>query len=143
MTRFIALLCLAFTFSFTATAAGGKGEPPADKAAARITGSKTYIHLPNLNAPIPNGFEFSGIISLDAGLDIEDDKKRKYALARLPRLKDALRSAVSGYVSISYQVGTVPDLNMMGARLQRAVDRELGPGVAKVTIAAAMITAND
>jgi hypothetical protein len=110
-----------------------------DKAALRITGSTKYIAITGLNAPIANLEGFSGMMALDAGLEIQDDKERKRAANQLPRLRDALRRAVHSYLNISYEQGKVPDLDMLGMRLQRAVDGTLGAGIAKVTIASALI----
>lgn len=125
-----------------ADAAGGGAAPPADRAASRITGSLDYIAVTGVHAPIVGANGFQSLMALDAGLEIHDSGERRRAEAQMPRIRDALRRAVHGYLSITYEVGTVPDLDMIARRLQAAVDQVLGEGVAEVTISAAIIHRN-
>ena len=122
--------------------AAGAGGDPADRAGARITGSQDYIAVTGVHAPIAGVDGFRSLMALDAGIEIHDDRERRRAEAQMPRIRDALRRAVHGYLSMSYEVRTVPDLDMIGRRLQTAVDQVLGEGVAEVTIAAAIIHRN-
>lgn len=124
-----------------ALASGGGGAPAekVDKAALRITGSKHYLAVTGLNAPIASLTGFTGMMALDAGLEIEDDKERSRVANQMPRVRDALRRAVHSYLNGSYEKGKVPDLDMLGKRLQKAADNALGPGIAEVTIASALI----
>lgn len=135
---FAALIILP-SISLTAEASGGGSTPQIDKATARITGSQIYVPVTGLNVPIAQWDGYTGMMAVDVGLEIEDSKKREYALATMPRVRDALRQSVHVYMNGFYVVDSVPDLDAMSVRMQRAIDKALGPGVAKVTIASAII----
>ncbi len=129
------------SIAMSAEAAGAGGDP-VDRAGARITGSQDYIAVTGVHAPIASADGFRSLMALDAGIEIHDARERRRAEAQMPRIRDALRRAVHGYLSMSYEVGTVPDLDMIGRRLQTAVDQVLGEGIADVTISAAIIHRN-
>ena len=140
MTRFLtypllAVLALSPLSQLPAQAAGGGA--PVDKAVSRITGSKTYIPVTGLKVPIATWDGFAGMMAVDVGLDIKDDALRHKANALMPRLRDQLRRSVHSYMNGTYQIDQVPNLEMLGDRLQRVVDRALGEGQAEVTIASA------
>ena len=54
-------------------------------------------------------------------------------------IRDSLRRSVRAYVSMSYEYGTVPDLEMLSRRLQRSADDLFGEGVADLTISAVLV----
>ncbi len=139
--RGVALACIwaGFGLALAPAQAAAPSTAQQDKATARITGSSTYIAVAGLKAAVATPDGFGGLMALDAGLDIKDAAARKTAEANMPRVRDALRSAVNGYINVSYLPDTVPDLDMMQAGLQRAADRVLGKGVAEVTISSAII----
>ena len=110
-----------------------------DKATSRITGSKDYVGILGVKAPVASTFGFSGLIVVDTGLEIPDAKERRRAEGQMPRLRDAMRRATHGYINGIYEHGTVPDLDLLSRRLQRTVDQVLGPGIAEVTISSAII----
>ena len=126
----------------SAHAAGGGSDAAGERASSRITGSMDYVAITGIHAPILADSMFQSLMALDAGLEIHDAAQRRRAEAQMPRLRDACRRAVHGYLSISYEPGTVPDLDMIGRRLQTAVDHVLGDGVAEVTISSALIHRN-
>ncbi|MAK61454.1 MAG: hypothetical protein CMK09_10775 [Ponticaulis sp.] len=110
-----------------------------EKAASRVTGSPNYVAVTNLNAPIASSEGFDSMMAVDAGLEIVDNASRRKATTQAPRVRDALRRGVQSYLNLSYRPGTVPDLNVLSVRMQRAADEVFGPGVAKVTIASAIV----
>ena len=120
-------------------AAGGGGTETKDKAAARITGSDKYFAVTNLNAPLVGEYGFDSLMAVDVGVEIEDNKTRERAMKQMPRIRDSLRRSVRAYVSMSYEYGTVPDLEMLSRRLQRSADDLFGEGVADVTISAVLV----
>lgn len=134
----VASLLLFPSVSLSAHAAGG-GSEPEDKAVTRITGSKIYVAVTGLNIPIAEWDGFSGMVAVDVGLEIADNDMRKKAVATMPRIRDSLRRSIHSYMNGTYMPGTVPNLEMMGDRMQRVIDHSLGEGVAKVTIASAII----
>jgi hypothetical protein len=114
-----------------------KGET--DPAAKRITGSEHYMPTFGLRASVARGFNVKGVLSVDAGLDIPNDKTRKRAEALRPRIINDLRDAVLGYASLSYVVGEKPDVDMLKARMQKAIDLVLGKGEARVALASVIV----
>lgn len=135
---FAALIALPSMF-LTAEAAGGSGSAKIDKQTARITGSQIYVPVTGVKVPIAQWDGYLGMMAIDIGLEIADDDKRAYALATMPRVRDTLRQSVHAYMNGLYEVDTVPDLNMLSRRMQKAIDDQLGKDVAKVTIASAII----
>lgn len=113
--------------------------PKADASASRITGSEAYIPTFGLRASISRGFGVNGVLSVDAGLHVPEKKKRERASALKPRIVNAMRDAVLNYASKSYIVGERPDADMLRARMQRSVDRILGPDAATVALASVII----
>lgn len=132
-------LILIPSISLSAEAAGGGAAPTMDKATARITGSQIYVPVTGLNVPIAHWDGYTGMMAVDVGLEIEDKKQRKYTQAIMPRVRDALRQSIHVYMNGFYENDTVPDLDLLSRRMQRAVDKALGQDVAKVTIASAII----
>lgn len=133
--------CLMFSPVLTPAsfAAGGGAPASSDKSASRITGSPYYVAVTNLNAPIVGARGFDSMMAVDAGLEIHDNQIRAKAEKQMPRLRDGLRRGVRTFLTMNYEYGTVPDLELLSKRLQAAADEIFGPGVAKVTIAAALV----
>lgn len=126
------------SIAFTAEAAGGSSDP-VDKTAARLTGSKMYVSVTGLNVPIAQWDGYSGMIAVDAGLEAADAEQKERIRAIMPRVKDALRRSVNGYVNGFYTQGSVPDLDLLIGRMQRSVDKAVGKDVAVVTVSAVII----
>jgi hypothetical protein len=116
-------------------------KPEVDPQAKRITGSENYIPTFGLRASISHGYRVSGVIAVDAGLDVPSAKARKRADALKPRLISDMRDAVLAYASLSYVDGQKPDADMLEIRLQKAVDGVLGPGEARVALASVIVYA--
>ena len=117
------------------------GLAPAAQAAGakKLSGSENFVQLPGLAVSISHNYRFGGLITIDAGLDIRDAKMRARAEGRMPRLRAALREAISGYANGIYVPDLVPDADAIHGRMQKAMDRELGKGVARVALAALIV----
>ena len=113
--------------------------PEADPQAKRITGSEKYVPTFGLRASISRGFKVHGVMAVDAGLDVPEEKVRKTCEAIRPRLMSQMRDAVLSYASLSYVVGEKPDADILRARLQKAVDSVLGKGQARVALASVIV----
>lgn len=111
----------------------------ADPAATRVTGSANYMPTFGLRASITRGNKVRGVLAVDAGIDIPDAKLRKQIEATKPRLLSAMRDAVLAYANLSYTVGEPPDTDILKARIQKAVDTQLGPGKARVALASVIV----
>lgn len=141
-------LALGLMLAFSGVATASANPPPSesgkaevDPLAKRITGSENYIPTFGLRASISHGYTVSGIIAVDAGLDVPSAKARKRVAALKPRLISRMRDAVLSYASLSYVDGHKPDADMLEIRLQRAVDGVLGPGEARVALASVIVYA--
>ena len=85
------------------------------------------------------GFKLHGVLAVDAGLDVPKEEARKTCAAIRPRLTSAMRDAILNYASLSYVVGEKPDVDILSARLQKAVDGVLGKGLARVALASVIV----
>jgi hypothetical protein len=112
-----------------------------DPQAKRISGSDNYVPTFGLRASIARGRNVSGVLAVDAGLDIPDAKLRKRVEGIRPRLMSTMREVVLNYASLSYVVGEKPDAEMLRARLQKAVDLLLGKDQTKVVLASVIVFA--
>ncbi len=137
---------LALLLASSLAAGGASASPPApppkpdmDPQAKRITGSEHYVPTFGLRASISRGFKVSGVLAVDAGLDVPKEETRKMCEAIRPRLISALRDAVLNYASLSYVVGERPDADILRARMQKAVDQVLGKGEARVALASVIV----
>ena len=130
-----------------ASALAGKASaapPPApsgemDPAAKRISGSDNYVPTFGLRASIARGFKVYGVLAVDAGLDVPKEATRKLCESIRPRLISSMRDAILNYASLSYIVGERPDVDILAARLQKAVDAILGKGEARVALASVIV----
>ncbi len=110
-----------------------------DPQAKRITGSDNYVPTFGLRASIARGFKVHGVLAVDAGLDVPKEATRKMCAAIRPRLMSSMRDAILNYAFLSYTVGEKPDVDILAARLQKAVDGVLGKGEARVALASVIV----
>jgi hypothetical protein len=142
MQKALALLFGSLLVAGRASAAPPAAAKPAaseDPQAKRITGSTNYVPTFGLRASISSGFKVHGVLAVDAGLDVPKEATRKLAEAIRPRLMSQMRDAVLNYASLSYVVGERPDVDIVRARLQKAVDQVLGKGEARVALASVIV----
>jgi hypothetical protein len=141
----LAALAGAAAIALPAGDASAAPPPPAtpakgdDPSAKRITGSEIYVPTFGLRASITRGRRVHGVLAVDAGLDIPDDKVRKHVEAIRPRLMSAMREVVLNYASLAYVIGNKPDADILKIRLQKAVDTALGKDQAKVALASVIV----
>jgi hypothetical protein len=111
-------LLIAVSFALLATAVSAA---PAEK---KKGGGDSYLQLPTLTATIfrPDGSR--GVLTVDLGLDIPNPAMRLQANAYVPILRDAFTRVLLSYAP-SIPVGAPPNLDVLGAQLQRATDDTL------------------
>lgn len=119
--------------AFPAHAAGG------GRTAKRVTSSQDYVQLETLSAPVASGYGFQGILLVDCGLDVPDAKLRSRVNAMIPRVRDALRTAVADYTYVHYRNGTTPNAEILARKMQASVDQVLGQSGARLLLASMMI----
>ena len=109
------------------------------KSERRITSSPDYVPSPDLAAPITSNHTFAGLLVVDAGYDVPDAKLRARVTTLLPRLTDALRTALATYTYARLKPGGAPDADRIAQDLQTATDRTLGQPGARLLLANVMV----
>lgn len=136
----LAALAAAALAAAPAAAAGKKAEKPkAEAPHHRITPSPNYVPVFGLQAAMSEDFDSTGRIIVDIGLDIPDEALRTQAVRMQPRLRDALRTALSDYATVHYRRGAKPDPDVIARMAQTAVDRALGKAGAQVTLSSILV----
>ena len=98
------------------------------KPAEHRGGSITYVHLPGLTMNVLRANGRLGVVTIEAGLDIQDAAMRLRVQHSVPLLMDAYTRALAG-IGPSIRAGSQPDLDRVSMSLQSATDRVLGkPG---------------
>jgi flagellar basal body-associated protein FliL len=101
----------------------------------RLTSAESYLPMPTLTAGLLQRHSNDSAIVVDMGLNIPDEALRRRALLNAPRLRDALRTAISVYANTYFRDGTAPDPAQLSRLLQQATDRILGAPGAQVLLA--------
>jgi hypothetical protein len=80
-----------------------------------------------------------GILTVEAGVDIPDDKLRGLAEKSLPRLRAAYVQVLQAYAA-SLPPRTPPNPEFIGTELQRETDRVLGKKGARLLLGAILVS---
>jgi hypothetical protein len=132
------LAALALAAAEPAAAAGGSGNATSQQAPAsrqeRLTSAQSYVPVPTLSASVLQRTSTRGTIVVDMGLDIPDAELRRLAQVHAPRVRDALRTALSTYASTYYRDRTPPDPATLTRLMQQSIDRVLGGEGAQVLL---------
>ncbi|MFZ2028800.1 MAG: hypothetical protein WAU68_00705 [Vitreimonas sp.] len=109
---------------------GSGGEGSSEQAPAsrqeRLTSADSWLPMPTLSAFILNRASIDSTIIVDMGIDVPDATLRRHANANGPRVRDALRTALTTYANTYYRSHTAPDPATITRLLQQAVDQTLG-----------------
>lgn len=105
----------------------------------KVTADQTFLQLPSISASIGGPYRFSGLMVVEFGLEIPDEKLRAKAEALGPRLRDAHSQAMMQFALAYYKPGTVPNADKIANRLQRATDTVLGTKGAKVLLGSILL----
>ncbi|MBS0385479.1 MAG: hypothetical protein JSS00_09030 [Proteobacteria bacterium] len=116
-----------------AATSGDGGQAPASRQ-ERLTSADSWLPMPTLAACILNRTSTSGTIIVDMGIDVPDANLRRHAAANGPRIRDALRTALSTYANAYYRNRTAPDPATITRLLQQAVDQTLGASGGRVLL---------
>lgn len=114
----LAALALSAMSPLVAEASGGKSEK-------KKGGGATYLQLQAMSATSSVSGARRGILTVEAGIDVPDDKLRDLAEKSLPRLRAAYVQVIQMYAA-SLPPRTLPNAEYIGAELQRETDRVLG-----------------
>lgn len=133
MLRTLTLCC---ALALAAPAAAQPSQPSQDRSNARsLTAAASYLQVPTLSSTIMGRYGTGGILVVDCGLDIPNTVLRARAGAAGPRLRDALRTALSTYANTYYRPNTAPDPDALARVMQTSVDRTLGAPGARLLLA--------
>ncbi len=131
--------CLLALVALALLAAPAQAQPSSQQAPPdrqeRLTSAASYVPMPTLSSAVLQRSIASGTIVVDMGLDIPDAALRGRANANAPRLRDALRTALSTYAGAYFRNNTAPDPIQVSRLMQQAVDRTLGTAGARVLMA--------
>lgn len=117
----IALFALVVSASASSALAGAK-------APEHRGGPITYVHLPGLTTNVLRSNGKWGVVTIEAGLDIQDEKLRIRVQKSIPVLMDAYTRAMAG-IGPGVRPGSEPDLDLVSKSLQGVTNRVLGrPG---------------
>ncbi|WP_420434695.1 hypothetical protein [Hyphobacterium sp.] len=144
---FALLASVLLTVPATALGGGGGGEGGnAEESGGRrhriLTSSEDFVPLDPLTATVHSDFRLRGILHIEAGLDIPDNRLRRRAVSLMPRLRDRYVSALAMYAGANYSYGEVPDADRIAVILQQATDEALGQDGAEVLLGMIIIHEN-
>lgn len=111
----------------------GEQQAPASRQ-ERLTSADSYLPMETITAGVLLRFSYSGMLVVDAGIDVPDAALRHRAQLNAPRLQDALRTAVATYATTYYRDRTAPDPTALTRIMQQSVDRTLGAPGARVLL---------
>lgn len=135
LVRPILALCVLAVAAAPAAASGGGGQQQAPASRQeRLTSAELFVPMPTLSAGVLRRASTRGTLVVDMGLDIPDPALRRRAQLNAPRLRDALRTALSTYSSTYYRDRTAPDPATLTRIMQQSIDRLLGAQGARVLL---------
>jgi flagellar basal body-associated protein FliL len=124
----------------SAQAAGGGKEKKKDtQQGMRVTAAESYVEIGPLSATVQSNFRSVGILVVEPGLDVPDATLRERVRLMLPRLRDAMRTAVAEFTATRYRPATAPDADALQRMMQTGVDRTVGQQGVKVLFASLMV----
>lgn len=101
-------------------------------------GGSTYIQINAISATVtkPNGRR--GILTLETGIDIPNEKLREKANLVLPRLRAAYVQSLQIYAG-GLPPGRAPNADFIASELQKETDRVLGQRGARLLLGAMLL----
>ena len=105
----------------------------------KVTADQTFVQVRALTASIGGPYRFSGLMVVEFGLEIPDEKLRAKAESMGPRLRDAHANAMTQYAMTYYKPGTVPNADDLAKRLQKSTDLAMGQKGAKVLLGSNLV----
>lgn len=125
-------LLIALNFVLFATAAF-----PAEKAAEggghKATSSASFIAFDPFYSTVLDGERARGLLMVEMGLDVPDEKLRERINLARPALRDAYVRSLSAYATTAVRLYRQPSLEDIAGRMQTVTDNILGKkGAAKV-----------
>ncbi|HEY2751366.1 hypothetical protein [Phenylobacterium sp.] len=101
------------------------------------SGGVSYVPIDTLTGTTTRGGGARGVLSVECGLDIPDQKLRDRAQISMPRLRSAYVQVVMTYAA-GLPAGAEPNADFIAMSLQRQTDLVLGRPGARVLVGAIM-----
>ena len=125
-------LLFALTFALSATDAF-----PAEKAAEggghKATSSTSFVAFDPFYSTVLDGERARGLLMVEMGLDVPDEKLRERINLARPALRDAYVRSLSAYATTAVRLYRQPSLEDIAGRMQAVTNQMLGKkGAAKV-----------
>lgn len=96
-------------------------------------GGLTFIQIQTMNANFRRRSGAYGVITVETGIDVPDEKLRKLANQSIPRLRASYAQFLATY-SNNLGNGATPNADYMATELQKQTDQILGRPGAKFLI---------
>jgi flagellar basal body-associated protein FliL len=110
-------------------------EPSSPSAQHKTTQSESYVIVEPLYASILDGARSHGLLLVELGLDVPDEKLRDKVNQSLPMLRDAYVRSLLTYAATSVRAWRQPNVEDIATRMQAITDRVMGQPGARVLMA--------
>jgi len=101
----------------------------------KTTQSESYVIIEPLYASILDGARSHGLLLVELGLDVPDEKLRDRVNKSLPNLRDAYVRSLLTYAATSVRAWRQPNVEDIATRMQAITDRVMGQPGARVLMA--------
>lgn len=108
------------------------------KAEKKKGGGASYIQIQAIAATVTRGDGRRGVLTVETGVDVADEKLRARADASLPRLRAAYAQTVQVYAA-GLKPSTAPNTDFLARALQRDTDMVLGAKGARLLLGTVLI----
>ncbi len=126
-----ALIAAALALASTPAFAAGKTEK-------KKGGGATYIQIKPISATVMRPGGRRGILTVECGLDIPDERLRAVAEVSQPRLRAAFGQLIRTYAA-GLRLGSAPDADYLAREMQRETDAILGRKGARLLVGTMLI----
>lgn len=111
--------------------------PPSEE--RKRGGGPSFIQIPTVTATvIRSGARGRGVMTVETGLDVPDERLRTRATASQPRLRAAYVSVLQTYAA-GLPGGAVPNADYLSREFQRQTDMVLGRAGARLLLGTILI----
>ena len=101
-------------------------------------GGGSFLQITTLTASVMRANGRRGVLTVESGLDIPDEKLRAKADSVLPRIRAAFVQSLQIYAS-GIAPGSIPNAEILTQRMQRETDRVLSQRGARVLIGTLLV----
>jgi flagellar basal body-associated protein FliL len=134
--RFIRHMGVAVALTFALSTGTIAAEEASSQGAQRkTTTSESYVIIDPIYSTIIDGAKPRGLLMVELGLDVPDEKLREDVNLSLPLLRDAYVRGLLAYASTAVRPYRQPNVEDIANRLQAITDKVMGREGARVLMA--------